>query len=471
MKNLFTLTATLALGALPSLTMAKSASEQRPNVIIILCDDLGSADVGFGGCTDIPTPNIDRISQSGVTCNNAYISAPYSGPSRCGLFTGRYQQRFGGEANIIDNQAAIEQGHGVPTDELMMTEMLKEQGYKTAVIGKWHMGNDEAHTPMQRGADYYFGFHTGGYNYWGIPNPKDPHAGTIMENHRTVPASEVNYLTDDFTDKTIDFIEQNSDENFFVYLAYNAPHGPFQVTQEYLDRTKHIFDPWRSVYAAMILAVDDGVGRIWQTLEQQGIDDNTMIIFLSDNGGINLAHNNPLRACKGNMFEGGISTPFALYWGDKIEAGSQYEPYMSSLDLFPTIATAAGVDVSKLEKKLDGVDLMPYFNGEKSEAPHERLFWRTCGGFEWAVREGDYKAVKSYHNSEVELYNIVADRGEIYNIAEEHPELVSKMTKDYEAWSSQMIEPQWVDPHQENQIIDYDNWVKERNKALPPASK
>ncbi|MFR9499772.1 MAG: sulfatase-like hydrolase/transferase [Rikenellaceae bacterium] len=457
-----------ALVLAPMTLVAKSNKAERPNVIIILCDDLGSNDVGFRGCTDIATPHIDRIANEGVDCRDAYISAPYSGPSRCGLFTGRYQQRFGGEENIIDNAAAIEQGHGVPTDELMMTEMMKAQGYKTAVIGKWHMGNDAAHTPMSRGTDYYYGFHAGSYNYWGIPNPQVVSEGTIMENHRPVPASEVSYLTDDFTDKTVDFINKNADENFFVYLSYNAPHSPFQAIPEYLDRTTHIYDPWRSVYAAMILAVDDGVGKIWESLEANGIDDNTMIIFLSDNGGINLADNSPRRAWKGNMYEGGISTPFAIYWKGVLQGGKRYDHYISALDIFPTVAVAAGADISKFEKPLDGVDLIPHLRGKKKSQPHETLFWRTCGGFEWAVRTGDYKLVKSNFSDTPQLFNLKKDIGESTDISSEYPELVATMSADFNSWSSQMVEPAWHDPHKVNQVKDYNDWVKYRKRSLRP---
>ncbi len=464
--------AAISAAALPvgCAQQGETASTERPNVIVVLCDDLGSADVGFGGCHDIPTPNIDRIAYEGVSFTNAYISAPYSGPSRCGLNTGRYQQRFGGEENMEEHTVAVENHFGVPRTELMLPEMMKQQGYKTAVLGKWHMGDAPELAPNERGADYFYGFTGGGFSYWGINTDKKNPGKQIMENTTVVPPSKTTYLTDDLSDKAVDFINANKDENFYIYLAYNAPHSPFHAPQKYLDRTKHISNAWRSVYAAMILAVDDGVGRIWDALEKNGIEDNTMIIFLSDNGGTYQAENRPRRAFKGNMYQGGTSTPFAIYWKGHIRPGTEYDKVMSSLDIFPTVATAAGVDVSKLKNPLDGVDLMPYLSGKNSGTPHEQLCWRVAGGFEWAIRKGDYKLVKRYYSDIPELYNVVADPIEMTDVAAQNPAIVADMKASYDEWNSEMIPPVWHDAHKEHQIIDYEEWDSIRRKALPPAS-
>lgn len=459
------------LGAQASTEKAKK--DTRPNVIVVLVDDMGSSDVSFSSCRDFQTPNIDRIAHQGVDCTSAYICAPYSGPSRCGLNTGRYQQRFGGEMNL-SNQLHCDDGKelaGVPKSELMLGELMHQNGYETCMIGKWHMGNHDSMAPNKRGYDYFYGFRGGGFSYWGnrsASKKPDYIDKYIEENGKEVPASKTYYLTDDFTDKAVDFINNNSkkEKPFFMYLAYNAPHAPFHAPKKYLDRTKHIFNARRSVIAAMILAVDDGVGRIWDTLEAQGIDDNTMIIFLSDNGGIPEAMNYPRRAYKGNMYDGGIHTPFAMYYPGRIAAGTKYDKTISSLDIFPTVAAAAGIDVDKqCKNKLDGVDLVPYVTGENTSEPNHKLFWRVSNGFEWAVRVGDYKLVKRFDSEQCQLYNLRKDPVEQFDIAAEHPGIVARMTNDYKEWNKEMIDSKWTDPHPEHQIKDKQAYDKERLKA------
>lgn len=445
---------------------------ERPNVIVILADDLGSTDVGFGGCLDIPTPNIDRIAHEGANCTNAYISAPYSGPSRCGLMTGRYQQRFGVDGNIENIEDSRNEKQGVPTSELMLLELMQDNGYKTAAIGKWHMGDHEDLKPHSRGTDYSYGFSKGGFNYWGMPE-KD--GCLIEENGKPVNPSTIDYLTDSFTEKAVGFIEEQakSDNPFFVYLAYNAPHAPMQATEKYLKRTEHIYNSWRSIYAAMILSMDDGVGLIWDKLEELNIDDNTMIIFLSDNGGTNLAMNYPRRAFKGNMFDGGIHTPFAIYYKGVIDSNTTYNNVISSLDIFPTVAAAAGINTDKECKKrpLDGVNLIPYLNGENSAKPHDKLFWRVCGGMEYAVRQGDYKLVKRHDQDEFMLFNLVNDPIEMYDIAAENPALVKRMKSEYDAWESEMMDPRWEDLHAPHQVEDLKAWKRARQQAQRPVRR
>ncbi len=443
-----------------------STAGEKPNVIVILLDDLGSTDVGFGGSLDIKTPNIDRIAEDGMICNNTYISAPYSGPSRCGIMTGRYQQRFGAEGNAGSTQEDIDNKNGVLESEVLLSNVMKEQGYSTCAIGKWHLGDHEDLWPQNRGFDYFYGFSGGGHSFWGGRNKKSP-AGFVQENGVEVKTT---YLTDDFTDKAVDYINKSSKEKnpFFIYLAYNAPHAPLQAPSKYLERTTHISNKFRSVYAAMVLAVDDGIGRIWSALESNKIDDNTMIIFLSDNGGVGVngqAMNYPRRAFKGNMFDGGIRTPFAIYWKGRIQPGSTYDETISSLDIFPTVATAAGFDVSKNKNPLDGVDLMPYLSGTKGGEPHERLFWRVCGGLEYAVRQGDYKLVKTFYSDDYQLYNLRLDPIEMTDIAAKNKDLVAQMAAEYKKWDSEMMTPRWVDGHEPHQRQDYEEWSKYRKHA------
>ncbi len=458
----------------PAVNILDSTNDEgdRPNVIVVLLDDLGSTDVGFGGSLDIPTPNIDRIANEGVNCTDAYISAPYSGPSRCGLMTGRYQQRFGAEGNTNDQnyfEDSYDTKQGVLESEILLSNVMKEQGYATCALGKWHLGDHPDLLPNQRGFDYFYGFSGGSFNFWGVEKPGSKYQ-FIQENGVKVTPTKQTYITDDFTDKAVEFIDKSCSEDkpFFIYLAYNAPHAPLQAPQKYLDRTKHISNAHRSVYAAMILAVDDGIGRIWDTLERNKIDDNTMIIFLSDNGGVGVngqAMNYPRRAYKGNMFDGGIRTPFAIYWKGRLQAGSTYEKTISSLDIFPTVATAAGFDPSKNKNPLDGVDLVPYLNNKNTGNPHKSLCWRVCGGLEYAILQGDYKLVKTYYQDEYMLFNLKQDPIEMNDIACANQDLVKKMEAEYKKWDAQMMQPRWVDGHEPNQRKDHEVWTKFRKGA------
>ena len=450
----------------PTQAFAKKNTSAKPNIIVVLLDDLGSGDVSFNGCKDILTPHIDRIAKQGVKCTNAYISAPYSGPSRAGILTGRYQQRCGAEGNT-DNRGieTLKEKRGVPTSEFLMSEALKTQGYKTAAIGKWHLGEHPSMWPQEQGFDYFYGFAGGGFSYWG--DKRGSEINYMQENGKEIMPTKTTYITDDFSDKAVDFINENAKDPFFIYLAYNAPHSALNASRKYLDRTTHIANPERSIYGAMILAVDDGVGRIWDALEEKGIEENTILIFLSDNGGASYSYsyNYPRRARKGQMFDGGTKTPFAMCWGKNIKAGSVYNKTISSLNIFPTVATAAGIDITTLDKKLDGVDMMPYFKGKKKDNPNQKLYWRVWGGMEYAMRDGDYKLVKQHHSEELELYNLIEDPTEITNIAANNQDIVKRMNSEYQKWSDEMQKPAWLDKHGPNLEKDRKAWEDARRRA------
>ncbi len=457
---------TAAMAILSPFAADAAAKCEQPNIIIILLDDLGSSDVGFGGCRDYQTPNIDKIANNGVVCTNAYISAPFSGPSRCGLLTGRYQQRFGAETNTSDYLQSIKDREGVPFSEVILSEELKKSGYQTCAIGKWHLGDHPDLWPNKRGFDYFYGFSVGSYNYWGYRENETK--AYIQENGVEVPFSRKRYLTDDFSDKAVEYINGCDEQRpMFMYLAYNAPHAPLQAPQRYLDRTKHIYNAERSVYAAMMLAVDDGVGRVMEALEKRGMDDNTLIFFLSDNGGpADTGADNIARAFKGNMFDGGIRTPFAMSWGKKIKSGERYDEVISALDIYATCVEAANINIKECTNKLDGVNLLPYINGKKRGAPHESLFWRVGNGFEYAVRKGDYKLVKTYYSDEYMLFNIAKDPMEMIDIAKYNAKLVCELSADYKRWNSEMIDAQWgTDGHEQNQRKDYEKWSEYRRRA------
>lgn len=436
--------------------------QEQPNVIVILTDDQGWADVGFNGATDIPTPNLDRLAGEGVIFSNGYVSHPYCSPSRAGLLTGRYQARFGHDCNMPydgENDATI----GTPLSEKMISEALKLEGYRTSAVGKWHIGDHPDLYPPAQGFDHWFGFPGGGMNYWGASKNE---IQTIYRNRKVVPENELSYLTDDFTDETIAFINKKDDKPFFIYLAYNAPHAPDHATKEYLEKTKHIEYAGRSIYAAMVNAVDTNVGRIDSTLIANNMKENTILVFLSDNGGrIEHADNRPNRGHKGMLFEGGIKVPFFITWTNKIIGKQTFDNPVSSLDLFPTILNAAGGN-SKKETQLDGVDLLPYILKENKEKPHETLFWRSSGNFEYAVRKGKYKLYKSAYKNSTLLFDLENDQLERNDIASKHPEICLVLEQEYKKWDAKNIAPGWLDPHAKNVIKEEKKWEQERNKSL-----
>ena len=427
-------------------TQAETAIEQPPNLVIILTDDLGYADVGFNGCQDIPTPNIDRIATEGVRFTNGYVSFAVCGPSRAGLITGRYQDRFGAVLNPTVNPAVP--NNGVPLSEKNIAELLKPVGYTTMVVGKWHLGTHPELRPRVRGFDEFYGFLSGGHDYfperlttetledvehmWGWYRTK------LLHNGRRVGTSK--YLTDELSDMAVDFIERKSGEPFFLYLAYNAPHTPMQASEKYLARFGHIDDPKRKTYAAMVSAVDDGVGMVLNALAERGIDDHTMVFFLSDNGGAtnNASRNRPLRGFKGAAYEGGIRVPFALRWPGTIPAGVDYDHPVIALDIAGTIVGQSGA-ITPPDKPLDGVDLTPYLTGQTDGPPHELLFWRFYKDDRLVVRAGDEKLIMAPENRE--FYDLATDLSESNNVIDERAERASELAAAAESWAESMLPP------------------------------
>ncbi|NQY37215.1 MAG: sulfatase-like hydrolase/transferase [Alteromonadaceae bacterium] len=421
-------------------------SGQKPNLIIILTDDQGYKDVGFNGSTDIKTPNIDIIAKEGTRFTNGYVSYPVCGPSRAGLLTGRYQDRFGFTSNPTMDPTIAQ--NGIPTTEKNIAEILKPAGYTSAIIGKWHMGTHPDLRPNKRGFDYFYGFLSGGHQYFpedltlndlaDVKYKYDWYRTRLLRNEQRVDTDE--YLTDELSHEAVEFIKRESDKPFFLYVAYNAPHTPLQASKKYLDRFPNIKDKKRRTYAAMISAVDDGVGDILATLKAQGIDDNTLVVFLSDNGGArnNASDNGELRGHKNDLFEGGVRVPFAMRWPNKIPAGVDYDQAVSSLDILATIVEQAEVDISK-NKPLDGVDLLPFLTNEKSGIPHDILFWRHLKAKSHAVRRGTDKLVQV--KKETMMFDLDEDRQESKNIAEQQIENKAAMQKSYQVWQSELQDP------------------------------
>ncbi|OHX63814.1 sulfatase-like hydrolase/transferase [Flammeovirga pacifica] len=432
---------------------AKTKNSEKPNVIIILTDDQGYGDVSFNGSTEISTPHIDRIAYEGVKFNNGYVTYAVCGPSRMGLITGRYQDRFGGSRNPLWAPNDINQG--LPLSEETMADVLGKEGYKSIAIGKWHLGAHNDLRPLNRGFDEFYGFLTGGHKYFPeewtlsdisqVKSQFDAYRTKLLRNNTRVEEQE--YLTDALSREAVDFIDRNSQKPFFMYLAYNAPHAPLQATEKYLNRFKNVSDIKRRTYLAMVSAVDDGVGQILSKLEDKGIDDNTMIFFLSDNGGAikNASYNGELSGWKGSLFEGGIHVPFALRWPKMIQKGVEYNPMISSLDI---MATAVAFSEAKPTNNLDGVNIVPFIRGDVKGVPHEALFWRKFDDKDYAVRQGElkYLSIKDRKTnvrttSYFDLQNDLSEKNNLSDLEEKQKE---SLIRKYKKWEGDMMMPKYL---------------------------
>jgi len=455
-----------------SLMLPVSAQNgELPNIVIFLADDLGYEELGCQGNTDIPTPNIDQIASDGIRFTNGYVCNSYCSPSRAGLMTGRYPNRFGYESNIVGHQNE-DPNLGLPMEETTLAEYLLEAGYVSAIIGKWHQGGTAKYHPYRQGFDEFYGFLHEGHFY--VPEPYKgvttmlrrtvlPGGGTgkwISRNERTIytthmghdepdynannpivrgsqPVWEEEYLTDAFTREAIDFIERNQDLPFFLYIPYNAVHSPLQATDQYMDQFSHIDDIHRRIFAAMLSNLDDSVGDIMQKLREEGLEEKTIVVFLSDNGGPTrelTSSNLPLRGGKGDYYEGGIRIPFIIQWKGYLPQGEIYDKPVISLDLLPTFAAAAHKPVTRND--IDGVNLLPYLTGKKQGDPHEFLFWSYRGRM--AFRQGNWKIVQNRPSSELELYDLENDISESENLIEKHPERAAKMWQFWQKYENEI---------------------------------
>ena len=441
----------MALAFAPLAAAQEAGAARRPNVVIVITDDQGYADVGFNGSKVIPTPNIDRIAKEGVRFTRAYVTFPVCGPSRAGLLTGRHQSRFGYDHN--PNGDPSDPRGGIPRTEEILPEMLKRAGYYSMAVGKWHMGTHPTLRPRARGFDEFYGFIECGHSYFTeeiefednseSKNPNDWYRTKLVDNGKRVLFDQ--YLTDELSDRAVDFVRRRAgqEQPFFLYLAYNAPHAPLQATDKYLARFDHIADQRRRTYAAMISAVDDGVGRVLAALEYKGVADNTIVVFLSDNGGVidratgeqPVADNGPLRGGKSQLFEGGIRVPFAMRWPGVLAGGRDYTRPISSMDITGTLASQLGIAIRD-DKPLDGVDLIPYLQGEKSGDPQPVLFFRKFDQKQAAMVIGDLKYVDTGENKL--LFNLRSDEGEKNNIAKVNADNMTQLAKVYDIWHAQM---------------------------------
>ena len=446
---------------------AAVAEDRRPNILLIVADDLGYADVGFHGVEDIPTPNLDALAARGVRFSNGYVSGTWCSPTRAGLLTGRYQQRFGvrGHEGTPDEALSLE--------ETTLADRLKAAGYATGAIGKWHLGTGPEFHPLERGFDEFFGFLRGAHNFWpGVPlilfpdrTGRGPYIEEIEQRAmggRQIlrgrdPVAEDAYLTDAFGREAVSFIERHGSRPFFLYLSFNAVHTPMQATMYDIARFMDTSDPVRRIYNAMTFAMDEAIGAVFEQLRRSGIEDDTLVFFISDNGGptvlrfaYNASDNSPLRGSKGSTLEGGIRVPFVVSWPGGLPSGMRYDEPAIQLDFLPTALAAAGVPVDP-EWQLDGVNLLPYLRGEASGRPHELLFWRSIR--QMAVRGGDWKLVTYQAGFDAgdiprdgpldqvtpyRLYNLAGDAGETEDLSEREPERVAELLAHWTDWNAQM---------------------------------
>ena len=440
----------------------------QPNVIIILTDDAGYADFGFTGNNQLePTPNIDRLAKQGVFCSQGYVTASTCTPSRMGLMAGRYQQRFGAECNVptIPTPGYTKEDLGLDTDEQTLGTVMQSAGYRTMAIGKWHLGELPKYHPNKRGFDEFYGFLGGSRTYWPDENPS--HGRAMRRNDEPLDElEEISYLTDDLTDAALTFIDDNQDRPFFIYLSYNAVHSPFEAREEDLENSVQVQPDIRWKVAAMTRSLDANVGRLQSKLDNLDLTENTLIVFLNDNGGTpSGAHSNgSLRGFKGTYWEGGIRVPFVIFWPARLPRGTRFDHPVSALDLLPTCLAAAGKEINPAWG-MDGANLLPYLSGERSGAPHERLFWRF-----WrvsAVREGPWKLVRVAENPLKEergllaplmLVNIDEDPAEITNLAEHYPEKAKELLDHILTWEQALAQPRWYDGS------DWKHWQEQQVK-------
>jgi arylsulfatase A-like enzyme len=434
-----------------AITPVLKAAARRPNIVVILADDLGFADLGFQGCRDIRTPHLDGMVRSGVRFENGYCSHPFCSPTRAGLLTGRYQHRFGHENNMVfdleDNQA------GLPLTERTLADVLGKAGYATGLVGKWHLGASPRFHPFRRGFQEMYGFVGGGHDYFDPGKPGDKRQHLIPVERAGKPVAEKEYLTTALGREAAAFVRRHAKDPFFLYLAFNAPHTPLQAPESYIARYKSIADPKRRTYAAMVTAMDDAIGATLKAVSESGLDNDTLVFFLSDNGGPsgNSSSNSPLRGTKRTVYEGGIRVPFAVRWTGRLKAGMYTNPVIS-LDVFPTALAAAGV-AAPPERPLDGVNLLPFLEGKGGTTPHERLFWRMFGGDFAAVREGRYKLVRSKGKPD-ELFDLQQDAGEQRDLSPSKPEIAKKLRSSLDQWHSKMAKPLWPDHIYHSHLLD-----------------
>lgn len=484
--------------ALPGRGAAGAGSVRRPNIVLLLADDLGKTDISLYGNRHLQTPHIDSIGRSGATFSEGYITSPICAPSRAGLLTGRYQQRFGFELITHERYARnrleyyvfkylLARGdwrvsealavpafddilaQGLPASEITLAELLKPLGYHTAIIGKWHLGSSPGAIPSRRGFDYQYGFY-GANSLYANPRRADivnqrhddfsdrfmwsaHREGNCVLRRNDEPVDDDLYLTTRLAKESSAFIRANKDAPFFLYVPFSAPHTPFQVPRSYFDRFASEPDANKRVYLGMIAALDDAVGEILTTLRETGLEEQTLVFFLSDNGGATYTRatdNAPLRGGKFTNFEGGINIPFLVQWRGHIPAGTVFTPPVSALDVFATAAAVAGSPLPT-DRTYDGIDLLPHIVQAKPPPQptdvHPALYWRSM--YTKAIRQGRYKLIRDEKAARTVLFDLAADKSETTDLSARAPDVVKGLLDQLASWEAALRNPLWP------QVMDY----------------
>jgi arylsulfatase A-like enzyme len=468
----------------------RQSDKQLPNILLIIADDLGKTDITLYGEGKVATPHIDRLGREGVVFQQAYVASPVCSPSRAAILTGRYPQRFGftyqmhefyltnrlmhhGYRLFIDStpwkprnvehvpSEKMAEKQGLPPTEITLPELLKKEGYRTAMVGKWHLGSHKQNTPCNFGFDYQYGFYASHSLYAeedkpGIINQRikndfsdkyiwkgqrnGPHA--IFRNCEQIQEKE--YLTNAITRECISFIGENKDTTFFLIASYNAPHTPLQAPEENVEQFGHIQDPVKKVYYAMIRSLDDAIGELVSYIGNQGLLENTFIFFISDNGGATYTHttdNAPLRGGKITDFEGGINVPMFMYWKNHLPAGLIYPHPVISMDIFGTITSLLDINLPS-DRTYDGIDLMEFIDDDSMEKyPHSYLFWNR--GNTKAIRSPEYKMVFNAEFGDTLLFRMAENNLEKKNISKFQPEVVGNLLNRYSVWEKNLASPLW----------------------------
>ncbi len=455
----------------PDSTAESTEVDPRPNIVLIIADDLGYGETGMMGNTEIPTPHIDALAADGVRCTSGYVTASYCSPSRAGIFAGRHQARFGYDMNPTGKKNLLPQA-GLPESETTFVKRLADAGYATGLMGKWHLGTTKTKHPIRRGFDEFYGFLHEGHFY--VPGP--PYKGVLtMLRDKSVEAGkrvreknvirgnyapmnepaydadnpilqgekeivEADYLTDAITDQAVDFIGKHSDDPFCLVVSYNAVHSPLQGKQEDVQALRRIKNIQRRIFAGMLVALDRGVGRVREALQEQGLTRRTLVVFVSDNGGPTkelTSSNAPLRGGKGSLYEGGIRVPMVWSLPGRLPAGRVEERPVLSLDIAATALDLAGLPP---DEQADGESLLGWIDGLTRDHPHDQLYWRMPGG-KMAFRSGNWKIVRPKQGEPLELYHLAGDIGESRNLVGQQPEKMKELVNQWLAIDSQMAEP------------------------------
>ena len=414
---------------------------RKPTIVFLIADDMGDGDLGVQGDKEVRSPHIDALAASGVRLTQYYANHPVCAPSRAAMLTGVYQQRMGFEFN----PGGAGPNFGLPVDTPTIAERLKAQGYATALLGKWHQGYKPEHHPNARGFDEFYGFLGGTHPYTadGVTQYNATDAADARTNRllrQSTPVELPSHLTEALGAEATRFIRAHKNDPFFVMLAFNAPHVPMQTTRAYYQRFAHIADEKRRIHLAMVEALDDQVGAVLQTLKAEGLERDTLVVFISDNGGPQhqtTSSNYPFSGEKGSFLEGGIRVPAAVRWPGTIAPGGVLDTMSSGFDMTATALTLAGAVPAQ---GLDGVNLMPWMTGKTSTSIHDALYWRQ--GKRGAMRQGDWKLLKDAE--QWRLFDLRADQAEQRDVAASQPQKLEQLRTLWNAWSAQMKPPAWA---------------------------